>query len=151
MMAMSTHNVTTDIIKFFQAFIRHMAKVGGKNLPKTISSSLGAELGKTYLKRQVTDWKSTVTGMFEGMGGKIDIFERAEKWVLKIQYPTEFCPIGGKKDTERFNITTESVCVPYLAGFLKITAGKLNKNPDVSHCIVREGGNTCEFQFEFAK
>jgi hypothetical protein len=150
-MTMSTQNVTTDIIKFFQAFIRHMAKLGGKNLPKTISTSLGAELGKSYLKRQVTDWKSAITGMFEGMGGKIDIFEKEQNWVLKIQYPSEFCPIGGKKDTERFEITTESICVPYIAGFLKILKGKLNKNPTVSHCIVREGGNTCEFMVEFAK
>ncbi len=40
--------VNADILKFFQAFIRQMAAVGGNNLPKTISASLGTNLGKRY-------------------------------------------------------------------------------------------------------
>lgn len=144
-------DVTIDIIKFFQAFIRHMAKVGGKNLPKTISTSLGGELGKGYVKRQVTDWKPALTGMIEAMGGKLEIGEKQNAWVFVAKYPSDFCPIGGKKDTERFNITTDSVCLPYITGFLKSLEVKLTKIPVITNCIVRDGSNACGFQIEIAK
>ncbi len=143
--------MTTDIIKFFQAFIRQMIKVGGKNLPKTISSSLGGELGKYYLKNNVLDGKTALTGMIEGMGGKLEIIEQNNAWILKIQYPVEFCPIGGKQDTVRFEDTTQSVCIPYLVGYLQALKMKLTQNPTLNKCIVRDGGCNCEFQVEFTK
>ncbi len=143
--------VSTDIIKFFQAFIRQMVKVGGGNLPKTISSSLGGELGKSYLKKNVRDWKKAITGMIEGMGGKLEIVEKEGSWLLISQYPSEFCPIGGKQDSVRFASTTDSVCIPYISGYLLALRLKLKRNPILNKCIVKDGGKTCEFQVEFAK
>ncbi len=143
--------VTNDIVKFFQAFIRQAIKIGGNNLPKTISTSLGAELGKSYLKKNVLDWKKAITGMIEGMGGKLEIIEKENVWLLRSQYPAEFCPIGGKTDSVRFADTTESVCIPYLAGYLTVLQLKLVHSPILNKCIVKDGGNICEFQVEFAK
>ena len=142
---------TTDIIKFFQAFVRQMVKIGGKNLPKTISSSLGSELGKSYLKKNVLDWKKALTGMITAMGGKLEIVEKEGSWLLISHYPTEFCPIGGKPDSVRFADTTDSICIPYLTGYLQGLRQKLTQNPLLTKCIVRDGGKTCEFQIELAK
>ncbi len=143
--------VTTDIIKFFQAFIRQMIKVGGGNLPKTISASLGAELGKSYLKKNVRDWQKALTGMIEGMGGKLEIIEKENKWLLLSRYPSEFCPIGGSHDTARFDDTVSSICVPYLLGYLQALRMKVTQNSILNKCIVRDGSCDCEIQVEFAK
>ena len=40
-----------DALKFFQAYIKEMIDVGGVNLPKSISVSLGAKLGKLLRER----------------------------------------------------------------------------------------------------
>ena len=42
-----------DALKFFQAFINEMIDVGGVNLPKSISVSLGAKLGKILKGRGI--------------------------------------------------------------------------------------------------
>ena len=43
-----------DALKFFQSYIKEMIDVGGANLPKSISASLGAKLGKILQKKGVT-------------------------------------------------------------------------------------------------
>jgi len=143
--------ISSDVIKFFQAFIRQMAKVGGKNLPKTISTSLGADLGKLYLKRDIHDWIIAMTGLQEGGGGKLEITQTPTSWILKTQHPSDFCPVGGKMDPEHFEIITESLCRPYIRGFLKAFEKRVTKIPPITKCIVRDGGCFCEVEYEFEK
>src|SRR4030042_417333 len=146
---MAMMSIAADIIKFFQAFIRQMAKVGGKNLPKTISTSLGAELAKAYQKRDIQEWKIAVTGLIEGEGGKLEIIETSNSCILKTQHPSDFCPVGGKMDPAHFEIVTESLCRPYMRGFLKGFEKIVTKIPPITKCIVRDGGSLCEVTYEF--
>ncbi len=138
--------VNLDIVKFFQAFIRQMAAVGGTNLPKTISASLGANLGRRYAQQGIPDWKEALPRMIEAMGGNLDVVECGGEVSLKIRYLGGFCPIGGNLTPTHFESVTESVCKPYITGFLRALQVKLGHPPAIQRCIVRDGGTACELR-----
>ncbi len=142
--------VKDDILKFFQAFVRQMVVVGGVNFPKTISTSLGASLGKRYTLEGVTDWKDALPRMIEAMGGTLDVVERGGEVVFETRYDGGLCPIGGPPSPARFESVTEGVCKPYLAGFLRSLKGTLGALPAVQRCIVRDGGATCELRVKLS-
>ncbi|GAH80770.1 unnamed protein product, partial [marine sediment metagenome] len=45
--------VSFNTLKLFQAYIKEMIEVGGENLPKILSATLGAKLGKAYKERGI--------------------------------------------------------------------------------------------------
>ncbi|HMF30277.1 MAG TPA: hypothetical protein VKK79_02595 [Candidatus Lokiarchaeia archaeon] len=138
-----------DIIKFFQSYIRQMVKIGGINLPKTISSAMGHDLAIRYLDHGVADWKEGLTGMISGMGGSIEINEEEGHWTAKILYPTEFCPIGGQPGEQRSEVTAEAICKPYVSGFINAFGPKVAGTIKVNECMVRDCGNCCNMEFTF--
>ncbi len=138
--------VNGDILKFFQAFVRQMAEVGGVNLPKTISASLGANLGRRYALQGIPAWKDALPRMVEAMGGVLDVVEQGGEISLKIRYDCGYCPIGGIQSPAHFDSVTEGVCRPYLAGFLRSLKDNPGNLPAIQRCIVRDGGGTCEFR-----
>ncbi|GAB4331523.1 MAG: hypothetical protein Kow0069_39110 [Promethearchaeota archaeon] len=148
--------MTVDIVKFFQAFVRQMVSVGGVNLPRTISTSLGAKLGQTYREKGVTDWKQALTSMIQGMGGSVEFVEEGEgaggARVVNAKYFSDFCPIGGapsrNKTSERASLVVESICRPYVTGFLKGYFGDEKLAISFPRCIVKDGGNSCQLCLE---
>ncbi|MHA1730658.1 MAG: hypothetical protein ACTSU5_01875 [Promethearchaeota archaeon] len=139
--------MTIDIIKFFQAFVRQLADIGGINLPKTVSTSLGGRLAETYERKHVTEWKDAITGMIQGMGGTIEIegadAETSEKVVVKVSYFHDFCPIGGHPMSSKADLVQGGVCIPYLMGFLRPFFPGTKMQIRFTKCIVRDGGNQC--------
>ncbi len=123
-----------------------MAAVGGVNLPKTISASLGANLGRRYALQGIPDWKDALPRMIEAMGGSLDVVEQGGEISFKIRYECGYCPIGGNQSPAHFESVAEGVCKPYLAGFLRSLQVNIGYLPAVQRCILRDGGGTCEIR-----
>jgi hypothetical protein len=125
-----------------------MVKIGGINLPKTISTAMGHQLAKKYLDNGITDWKEALTSMIRGMGGELEI-EENEQLIAKIQYPQEFCPIGGSPTDNQSEVTAEAICKPYVSGFIQTFGKKVAGAIAVKTCIVKDCGNCCNMEFSF--
>ena len=97
-----------DTIKFFQSFIAQMIEIGGINLPRSIASKLGRNLGDIYKKKGVEDWNIALKGMFRAMGGVATEFEKKDgETIVTTKYPGPFCSIGGRPKERRYNMDFE--------------------------------------------
>ncbi|MBD3188404.1 hypothetical protein GF325_16330 [Candidatus Bathyarchaeota archaeon] len=135
---------STDTIKFFQSFVAQMVEIGGINLPRSIATKLGRNLGDLYRKKGVGDYKEALESMFRGMGGKTRKFEQDEHgFTILIEYPREFCPIGGGHKPQRFEIFTEAICRPYAIGFLSAFLPRTKIRMKFLNCVLKEVGKTC--------
>lgn len=137
--------VETDYLKFFQSFIASMVEIGGINLPRSVSSKLGRNLGEIYKQRGVTDPETALTSMFKAMGGEKVIFERhATGFSITTRYPTDFCPIGGALKPKRHEMFIESICYPYARGFLSAFEPQARIDIQCKDCVLRSGDNCCK-------
>ncbi|MHA1792333.1 MAG: hypothetical protein ACTSVI_06785 [Promethearchaeota archaeon] len=136
----------TDTIKFFQSFIAQMIEIGGINLPRSIATKLGRNLGDLYKKKGVGKFSDAIKAMFKGMGGDTKDFKETEDgFIITVEYPTNFCPIGGNYKPKRFNMFTEAICRPYAVGFL--SAFGLHKiKVQVVQCILKDNEHICSIE-----
>ncbi|GAI90164.1 unnamed protein product [marine sediment metagenome] len=44
-----------DALKFFHAYVNEMIEIGGENLPRAVSTKLGAKLAALYKEKSITD------------------------------------------------------------------------------------------------
>jgi hypothetical protein len=151
--------VEADYLKFFQSFIASMVQIGGINLPKSVSTMLGRNLGEVYKKRAVTDPKEALESMFKAMGGVNVTFQPlddenveaddAEVQAMEIgfkvttEYPTAFCSIGGSFKPKRFNMFFEGICQPYAAAFLSSFRPRNKITLTCEKCVLKDGDNKC--------
>lgn len=127
-----------------------MVEMGGINLPRTISTMLGRNLGKIYKERGVTDQKVALTSMFKAMGGKKVSFEDIENgYIITTEFPTDFCSIGGGLKPKRYNMFVESICFPYAKGFLSQFNPNATISVDCEACVLRDPDNKCVMQVSF--
>lgn len=156
--------VETDYLKFFQSFIASMVQIGGINLPKSVSTILGRNLGEVYKKRGVTDPKVALESMFKAMGGENVIFDPLDEEIVEDQaserdeaeiqsmengfkvtteYPTDFCPIGGGFKPKRHGLFFQGICQPYASAFLSsfLPGSKITLTSD--RCALKDGENKC--------
>lgn len=128
-----------------------MVKVGGINLPKTISSAMGHDLAVKYIESGVTSWQEGLTRVFASIGGTLTISEENGKFTAKTTYPCAFCPLGGDPDPSknRFDVTAEAICRPYVLGFVDTFGSKIEGHIEVQECILRDGGSCCDMEFTF--
>ena len=164
--------VEADYLKFFQSFVASMVQIGGINLPKSVSTMLGRNLGEVYKKRGVTDPKIALESMFKAMGGETVDFqpvyednpevqatdeENADVQPVEIgfkvttAYPTEFCSIGGSLKPKRFSMFFEGICNPYASAFLSsfLPGSKISLSCD--KCVLKDGDNKCCIQATFTQ
>ncbi|MHA1683169.1 MAG: hypothetical protein ACTSUE_19675 [Promethearchaeota archaeon] len=135
---------SSDTIKFFQSFIAQMVEIGGINLPRSIATKLGRNLGDLYKKKGTGNYKDALTSMFRGMGGETKSFiENEGGFTIEIEYPNPFCPIGGAKKPQRFNIFTEAICRPYAVGFLSAFLPSNKIHIKFDKCILKGDDNKC--------
>jgi len=62
-----------EALKFFQAYINEMIDIGGFNLPKSISSSLGAKLGKILKTRSPMSLENSLKKLYNVLNAKTKI------------------------------------------------------------------------------
>lgn len=140
-----------DSLKFFQAYIREMIDIGGKNLPKTISTKLGAKLGKIYKNRGLADnLESAIKQLYVALNAKpkINILDDSTLEIF-VKHPKKigpnFCVIGGNYDPSRADLFQNSICIPYTMGFLNEISPDLHFKPTIKQCILADNVRTCHY------
>lgn len=123
-----------------------MIDVGGKNLPKSISSRLGSKLAKIYKKAGIKDVKNGVKKSLEVLTGNPEINKIDENTLeIKIEYDEAFCPIGGDPNPEKAKIIQESICIPYTYGFHNEYISGYNYEMEIKECIISSKGKICKY------
>ena len=101
-----------EALKFFQAFIKEMIDIGGSNLPKSISSSLGAKLGKILKTRKPLSLENSLKKIYNVFNARTKIRTIDDNNLeITLQYKKEFCPIGGKYSPDKVDLIQRSICI----------------------------------------
>ncbi|MGQ4875652.1 MAG: hypothetical protein ACP6IY_16415 [Promethearchaeia archaeon] len=141
-----------DTLKFFINWIQEMIELGGPNLPKTISSQLGAKLAKVYKERGILDIEQALKKSYEAIKGHSEIRRIDESTIeVKNAYLRDFCPIGGQINPEKAKIMQESICIPFTMSFLNGLDPHYRYEGTVHECILKSGGNVCRYTLKIEK
>jgi hypothetical protein len=141
-----------DALKFFQAYINEMIDVGGPNLPKSISVSLGAKLGKLLRERGVIGVENSLRKIYKVLKAKTKIVANDDNTLeIYLRYSKRFCPIGGKINPERANIIQNTICVPYTSSILNSLYPELKFFPEIKECILNSNNKTCHYKLRMEK
>jgi len=144
--------MTTDALKFFQAYIKEMISIGGENLPKTISAGLGANLAKLYKEKGLSDIESGLKKSYTVLDANVHIKRINHKEIeVKIKHRKKFCPIGGKYDPDKAELIQKSVCIPYTVEFLNEMDPNFKYNWDIHECILETNNNYCRYTLYLEK
>ena len=140
-------------LKFFQAYINEMIDIGGDNLPKSISTSLGAKLGKLYTEREsAPDMEASLTKIYTVLNGKTTITKLDENtYEVLVEYIDKFCPIGGSYNPTRAPIFQSNVCIPYTTGFLNEILPEFKISSEIKNCILSNNQKTCHYILKLEK
>ena len=138
--------MSKEALKFFHNWINEMIDIGGPNLPKTVSTRLGAKLGRLYKKRGISDIISGLKKSYEILKGTPDI-ETVDDNTIKvsIEYSTEFCPIGGGFNRDKAKVIQESICYPYTIAFLNTIDPRFNYKGIAHECILSSNKRFCKY------
>lgn len=138
-----------DALKFFQAYLIEMIDVGGPNLPKSISVSLGARLGKLLKERGVTGVENSLRKIYKTLKAKFKITVNDDNsYDIFLKYSKRFCPIGGKINPERAKVIQSTICVPYTSSILNTLHPKLKFYPEFRECILNSNEKTCQYNLK---
>ncbi len=136
-----------DALKFFQAYINEMIDVGGPNLPKSISISLGAKLGKLLRERGVSGIENSLRKIYNVLKSKVKIVENDDNtFDISLRYSKQFCPIGGKFNLERVTTIQDTICIPYTTSILNSLHPDLKFFPEIKECILNSNEKTCNYK-----
>jgi hypothetical protein len=136
-----------DALKFFQAYINEMIDVGGPNLPKSISISLGAKLGKLLRERGVSGIENSLRKIYNVLKAKVKIVENDDNtFDISLRYSKRFCPIGGKFNLERVTTIQDTICIPYTTSILNSLHPDLKFFPEIKECILNSNEKTCNYK-----
>ncbi len=135
-----------DAMKFLQAYIKEMIKVGGENLPKTISSTLGAKLGKLYKSKGISDIVNGLNECYRVLQGKPKITKINDReYEIDVTFRKKFCPVGGSYNPNLAELMQNSICIPYTVGLLNILDPQFKYRADLHECILKSKKNSCRY------
>jgi hypothetical protein len=138
--------MTKDALKFFQNYVLEMIDIGGANLPKSISASLGAKLGKIYKKRGITGIEQCLAQSYKVLNATSNIQKIDENTLrVKLKYKKKFCPIGGKYNPEKAEAVHQSVCIPYTLGLLTEVNPNFKYVGEILECNLKSNKGVCEY------
>ena len=136
-----------DSLKFFQAYIKEMVDVGGKNLPKAISSKLGSKLGIFYKRKMSTfEIDLALNQMYLALNAKPLIRKLDDdNYEVIVKYSKKFCPIGGAYNPAHASIFQNNICIPYVRGLLNELFPQFTFGEEILNCIPLNGKKTCHY------
>jgi hypothetical protein len=141
-----------EALKFFQNWIKTCIEVGGENLPRAISTNLGAKLAKLYKNRGITDITPSLRQMYLVLRASPTIDKVDENtYRAIIKYPRKFCPIGGKYSLVNAPIFQNNICLPQLMGFLNSLNSDFIYEIVIEECIVASNKRTCQYCLKLKK
>ncbi len=136
-----------EALKFFQAYIKEMIDLGGINLPKSISSSLGAKLGKILKTRKPFSLENSLKKIYNVFNARTKIRTIDDNNLeITLRYKKEFCPIGGKYSPDKVDLIQRSICIPYTTAILNTTYPEFKYNAEILDCILNTGHNICRYK-----
>ncbi|UCD02168.1 MAG: hypothetical protein JSV23_03900 [Promethearchaeota archaeon] len=136
-----------DALKFFQAYIKEMIDVGGINLPKSISVSLGAKLGKLLRERGFSGLENSLKKIYNVLNAKTHIKAIDDKTLdITLKYSKKFCPIGGKFNPDKADLIQNTICIPYTASILNSSHPEFKYNPEILDCILSSNNRYCRYR-----
>jgi len=144
--------MSKSALKFLQAYVKEMVELGGENLPRTISAKLGANLGRIYRKRGITEIESGLNQSFKVLKTKYRIEKKSDNlYEIEVKYRRKFCVIGGKFDKKRKGLIQKAICVPYYLGFLKELDPTYTYKINVHSCVVSDNTHFCKYSLMLTK
>ncbi len=137
----------TDALKFFQNFIYQMIDIGGENLPKSISTSLGAKLGKMLRERGLTEMESSLKKIYAVLNAKTRINAIDDNTLdIMLKYSNKFCPIGGKFNPDKAELIQNTICIPYTAAILNSLNPEFIYESEILECILNSNNRHCRYK-----
>ncbi len=139
-------SITLDALKFFHSFLGSLIDIGGSNLPATVASHLGSKLGKLYKERGISGIEEGLRHSYEVLNAKTQI-NRIDTLTYEfiMDYPDNFCPIGGDCDPKRAEVVQKSICYPYTIGFLNEIDPNAKYTGEIKECILQTNENRCRY------
>ena len=135
-----------DALKFFHSFLGSLIDIGGSNLSATVSSHLGSKLGKLYKKHGFEGMENCLIQSYNVLDGKTQINRiNSNTYEFIIDYPNNFCPIGGGHDPKRAELFQKSVCFPYTLGFINEIDPSHKYSGEIKECILETNKNRCRY------
>ena len=124
-----------------------MIDIGGKNLPKAISTKSGSKLGKLYKERGLSlDIGIALKQIYSVLKVKPVIKQLNENtYEVILKYAKKFCPIGGSNNPARASMFQENICIPYTRGFLNELFPQFTFEADIINCIPLNNQRTCHY------
>lgn len=133
-------------LKFFQTYIKELVEIGGFNLPCSISSRLGSKLGGIYKERGISNLQDGIIKSLKILNCSPTIVEKDSSTLeVKLEFPEDFCPIGGKNDPDKAKLIQKSICKPYTLGFVKEYRFHEMYDLEVKKCALEEEENICHY------
>ena len=131
-----------DVLKFFHAYINEMVDLGGKDLPRAVSTALGAKLANIYKRKGITDLEAALYQIYKALATKVSIKKTNENtYDIILKHSKGFCPIGGKKNPNLAKTIQESICIPYTKSFLATLLPNYILESGIKECILEENRN----------
>ena len=136
-----------DALKFFHAYINEMIEVGGKNLPRAVSTKLGSKLGELYKSRGLNTSIETALKRSYKVLGATPMIKKINNnlFQVSIKHSKRFCPIGGKTNPSQASIIQDSICYPYTKSFLVNLFPQYDFNAKINRCILADNGKHCNY------
>jgi len=135
-----------DALKFFQAYIKEMIDLGGANLPKSISASLGAKLGKILQKKGVTSLDDSLKRIYNVLNAKTTIKTIDDNTLdISLKYSKRFCPIGGKYNPDKSDLIQNTICIPYTVAILNSAHPEFKYTSEIKECILNSNNRHCRY------
>ncbi len=138
-----------DALKFFQNFIYQMIDIGGENLPKSISTSLGARLGKMLKERGFIGVESSLKKIYNVLNAKTKIKtlnDDPKTLDITLKYSSEFCPIGGKVNPNKAELIQNTICIPYTIAILNSFDPEFKYESEILECILNSNNRHCRYK-----
>ncbi len=124
-----------------------MIDIGGENLPKSISTSLGSKLGRLMKDRGFTGIDSSLKKIYTVLNAKTKIKSLDEKTLdITLKYPKKFCPIGGKFNPDKAELIQKTICIPYTSAILNSFHSGYKYDYEILDCILKSNNKHCRYK-----
>ncbi|MBA7500989.1 hypothetical protein ES705_03454 [subsurface metagenome] len=141
-----------DALKFFHAYVNEMIEVGGENLPRAVSTKLGAKLAALYKEKGINNLTTALETAYKALGASTSIKKIDENtYLIQLKHSKKFCPIGGKRNPTSAKTIQDSICFPYTRSFLTSLFPEFQFETEIKECIVDNSNSHCKYKLKVKK
>ncbi|MHA1689845.1 MAG: hypothetical protein ACTSYC_01325 [Promethearchaeota archaeon] len=113
---------------------------------------MGSRLARLYKKKGIIGFINGLKKSYEVLGAIVHVQEPEPNFLEVImEYPDNFCPIGGHYNPERAELIQKSICMPFTEAFLKEMDPSFKYSGDVEECILKSNQNKCKYILKLEK